>query len=162
MHHICQCSLCRLKIGVISATDEQPFQYDEDEQLFDNQLSGHEEDEPQAHGHSTLRIGCGELKLNESNSGKYQLYGESFNVACSYMCSQIRDAKEKNCTANCTAISVYCLLLKDECRKGSIAKMTIDLTEGVCTIEEEKTDRSTDESLQILVSLLQNHINYIF
>jgi hypothetical protein len=127
------------KVVVVAAADEEP-DLEEDNELSD-------EDE---HIILSAQIGCGELKMpTKKENARLQLYGESFNVACSFMCSLIRDKE-----VNMKSISVYCLLLANECRCGTIAKMNINFAGSCCEIEEDSVER-TDESLQILVSLLK-------
>lgn len=93
------------------------------------------------------RIACSELK--KGTHGLYQLYGESFNVAASYACLQVRNGKPL------TSVTVYCLLLVKECRYGKLAEITIDFNERKCALTEDPNERTTDECFQILVSLLQ-------
>ena len=86
-------------------------------------------------------------ELKKGAHGKYQLYGEGFNVAAGYACSLLRQGKPV------TSVTVYCLLLVKECKYGTVAEMTIDFERGVCTLKEDPDERTADECFQILASL---------
>jgi len=86
-------------------------------------------------------------ELKKGAHGKYQLYGEGFNVAAGYACSQLRQRKPV------TSITVYCLLLVKECKYGKLAEMTINFESGECTLKEDPNEHTADECFQILASL---------
>lgn len=118
------------------------------ESASDDEAEGDGNDQIEA---GRFEAGCGELK--KGTGGKYQLYGESFNVAVSYASQQIKMAKPFN------EVVVYCWLLIRECKFGLISKMTINFRDRKCIIEEDKTEYSVDKCVQILADCLRKKQN---
>lgn len=108
-----------------------------------DEAEGDDDDQIEA---GRFEAGCGELK--KGTGGKYQLYGESFNVAASYASRQVRMEKPLN------EVVVYCWLLVKECKFGMISKMTINFGKRKCVIEEDSTEYPVDLCVQILASCL--------
>lgn len=94
-----------------------------------------------------VEIGCGELK--KTRGGKFQLYGEAFNIIANYAAYLVLKGKQVN------KLSVYCLLITNECKKGTLAKLTVDFSKQTCSIIEDGTVYDIDEAIQILAKLLK-------
>ncbi len=102
-----------------------------------------------------LEVSVAELK--KKRGGKFQLYGEAFNVAARVFYQAIRKGHSVH------KVSVFCLLLQHECTKGELSMLTIDFDEMKCIIEEDCTVRPTDTCFYLIVKRLsKNKIELVF
>lgn len=76
-----------------------------------------------------------------------QLWAESFNVLVSDIVVGFQSGKKMD-----TPTFVYCISLSDNCQKGKISKLGIDLSEAKCSIEQDSKEYSTDECFDIVLN----------
>ena len=73
-------------------------------------------------------------EMGKKTGGLPQLYAEAFNVAVARFAQKcVRERRDL------TSISVYCILLSEKCKKGTLSQLTIDFGKQTCKIVEDST-----------------------
>ena len=90
-----------------------------------------------------------EMKRRKCKSLIPQLYAEAINMATRCVMERIKSARE-----DVNVVEVYCLLLQDHCTEGLLSKLTLNLKECACTIEEDKNMKPINKCFEVILNNL--------
>ena len=83
-------------------------------------------------------------EMKRKAGGLPQLYAEAFNVAITKFAEKYQEKKE-----DLTKVSVYCILLSENCKKGTLSQLIIDFDEQRCRILADSTLHESHQCFNI-------------